>query len=334
MAVALSVAFAASGETLPVASAAHPAVVRIVAPEEGAVSYGSGALVAVTEFYGLVVTNWHVIRDAQGPLFVEFPGGFRSAARALKIDRSWDLAALAIWRPPVGPIPVATEAPRPGQRLTIAGYGKGWYRAMSGRCTQYVSPGGNHPFEMVELSAPARDGDSGGPIFNDRGEIAGILFGSAFGRTTGSYCGRLRWFLSGVRDDFYNIPAPAETLYAQQPPGGSPAANSSPSSSSAVASVRSAPKGQDLLPVPPVVSIAASPLKSPPKGTFQTQSASSSALPATSVSASPNPAMTTSVVATASEGGGWYDPLRNFLAVVGIVAVALQGLRFLASATK
>ena len=43
---------------------------------------------------------------------------------------------------------------------------------------------------MVELAAPARNGDSGGPILNSRGELAGVLFGSAFGRTTGSYCGR------------------------------------------------------------------------------------------------------------------------------------------------
>ena len=46
------------------------------------------------------------------------------------------------------------------------------------------------PVEMVELSAAARKGDSGGPILNSRGELAGVLFGAGFGRTTGSYCGR------------------------------------------------------------------------------------------------------------------------------------------------
>jgi hypothetical protein len=52
------------------------------------------------------------------------------------------------------------------------------------------------PFEMVEVAVSARQGDSGGPIFNSKGELAGVLFGEGNGRTSGSYCGRVRWFLS------------------------------------------------------------------------------------------------------------------------------------------
>jgi hypothetical protein len=198
----------------------HPAIVRIVAPERDGVAYGSGALVAVNESSGLIITNWHVIRDASGPISVVFPDGFRSGAYPLRTDRDWDLAALAIRRPNAQPIAIANEAPRPGEELTIAGYGSGSYRAVKGRCTQYVSPGGNQPFEMVELSAPARNGDSGGPILNARGELAGTLFGSAFGRTTGSYCGRIRWFLHSTESDFQRISAQA--MLAQQSRGGSP----------------------------------------------------------------------------------------------------------------
>ena len=198
----------------PSFSGPHPAVVRVAVPERGGAAYGSGALVAVNESSGLVLTNWHVVRDAAGSIVVYFPDGFRSGAYLLRIDRDWDLAALAIRRPNVQPIALANEAPRPGEELTIAGYGSGSYRAVTGRVTQYVSPGGNQPFEMIELSAPARNGDSGGPIFNSRGELAGTLFGSAFGRTTGSYCGRLRWFLNSADGDFRRISAQA--LLAQQ----------------------------------------------------------------------------------------------------------------------
>ena len=153
---------------------------------------GSGSLVAIDASHGLVVTNWHVVRDAAGPITVVFPDGFRSGAVLLRTDRDWDLAALAIQRPNAQPIMLSTEPPRPGEVLTIAGYGPGTYRAVSGRCTEYLSPGGNFPYEMVELDAGARNGDSGGPILNTRGELAGVLFGSAFGKTTGSYCGRVR----------------------------------------------------------------------------------------------------------------------------------------------
>lgn len=333
MAVALGVAFAAGGEALPVASAAHPAVVRIIAPEKEAVSMGSGVLVAVTDYYGLVVTNWHVVCDAAGPLQVVFPDGFRSPARALKTDRDWDLAALAIRRPPVDPLPVAMEAPRPGDRLTIAGYGGGWYRTMSGRCTQYVSPGGNHGFEMVELQAPARNGDSGGPIFNQRGEVAGILFGSAFGRTTGSYCGRLRWFLSGVRDDFYGLPAPNDTLLARNTPdvpprtfpSEIPRGNPVPTAHIPTndAEIHSAAAGMaardpELPGTPVAVPVAAPQDRLAQRPTFSAPPC----LP------TPPPA------ATAAPGEAWYESLRNFLAVVGITAVVLQGLKLLASPAR
>ena len=200
----------------------HPAVVRIIAPSGDSLSLGSGALVAVSGQHGLVLTNWHVVRDATGVIQVAFPDGFRSPALVLKTDAEWDLAALAIWRPRVEPIPLATQAPRPGDPLTIAGYGSGVYREVTGRCTQYVAPGVNQPFEMVELSARARQGDSGGPILNARGELAGVLFGASFSETTGSYCGRVRQFLATVADDFQRL-QPVDTLLAQSNPAGPPA---------------------------------------------------------------------------------------------------------------
>ncbi|MCG8585609.1 MAG: serine protease [Pirellulales bacterium] len=177
----------------------------MIVPQKDGTSYGSGTLVDVKGGHGLVITNWHVVRDAGGEILVVFPGGFRSAAKVVKQDRDWDLAALMIWEPKgVKPVPLAPQAPQPGQPLTIAGYGGGVYRAAQGRCTQYVSPGMHHPFEMVELSAPARNGDSGGPILNESGQLAGVLFGTGRGRTSGSYSGRVGKFLASVVPDIMN----------------------------------------------------------------------------------------------------------------------------------
>ncbi len=187
-----------------------------MSPDQTGASYGSGVLVAVHGTCALVLTNWHVIREAAGPVQVVFPDGFRSAATVLAADRDWDLAALAIWRPRASPVALAARPPRPGDALTIAGYGRGWYRESSGRCTQYLSPGTDLPFDLVELATPARQGDSGGPIFNQRGELAGVLFGSAFGRTTGSHCGRVRWFLDRVWPDFREL-AEQPAVIAQSP---------------------------------------------------------------------------------------------------------------------
>lgn len=179
-------------------STPHPSVVRVFVPESHGMSVGSGTLVAVGQQHGLVLTNWHVVRDGKGEISVVFPDGFRSGATVLKVDQNWDLAALLIWRPHVTPVPIASTPPRPGDELTIAGYGHGSYRSVQAHCTQYVSPGDGFPYEMVEVSAEAREGDSGGPILNDRGELAGVLFGAGRGTTSGSQSNRVRWFLADV----------------------------------------------------------------------------------------------------------------------------------------
>lgn len=174
----------------------HPAIVRVMATEGRGVSFGSGALVAVNRRYGLVLTNWHVVRDTDGFILVSFPDGFRSPATVVQVDRDWDLAALAVWRPAAMPLRIADAPPQLGEWLTIAGYGRGQFRMAAGPCTQYVSPGKNLPFEMIEVATSARQGDSGGPILNSRGELVGVLFGTGMGRTMGSYCGRIRQFVA------------------------------------------------------------------------------------------------------------------------------------------
>ncbi|MEX2168766.1 MAG: serine protease [Pirellulales bacterium] len=180
----------------------HPAVARIIVPERDGTAFGSGTLVDVRDKYGLVVTNHHVVGHASGPIEVVFPGGFRSHARSLKMDSEWDLAALVIWRPEeITPVPLAARAPQPGDVLTICGYGQGQYRSITGRCTDYYAPSVGMPRELVELDVEARQGDSGGPIFNIKNELAGVLFGAGQGTTLGSFGGRVKGFLATVAPD-------------------------------------------------------------------------------------------------------------------------------------
>jgi hypothetical protein len=176
----------------------HPAVVRIVAAEKNGASLGSGVLVDANRGQALVLTNWHVVRDSRSAVLVQFPDGFQTAGTVVRWDEAWDLAALVIWQPPATPVPLAATPPVPGDLLTIAGYGRGPYRAQTGRCTEFLSPGTGYPKEFVELAAGARQGDSGGPIFNERGELAGVLFGQNNGHTIGSCSTRLRTFLASV----------------------------------------------------------------------------------------------------------------------------------------
>ncbi len=175
-----------------------------IVPENGSTAFGSGTLVGVNSNHGLVITNWHVVRDGTGLVEVVFPDGFRSHAKPLKVDSDWDLAALVIWRPSIEPVKIAAQPPRQGDLLTIHGYGRGQYRIATGHCTNYFSPRIDFPHEMVELDVEARQGDSGGPIFNQSGEMAGVLFGAGQGTTLGSFAPRVRYFLATAVPDLNN----------------------------------------------------------------------------------------------------------------------------------
>ena len=189
-------------------------IVQVLAPEPGALSRGSGTLIHVDGDFGYVISNWHVVRDAPGDVVVIFPDGHQSLARVLKTDKDWDLALLLIWRGDSPPMPLAAAAPQPGEPLTIAGYGgEGEFRAARGVFTTYAAPQPDMPYEMFEVSVAARQGDSGGPIVNQRGELAGVLFGAGDGRTTGTQVHRVRDF---VNEALYELREQAEAV-AQSP---------------------------------------------------------------------------------------------------------------------
>jgi hypothetical protein len=263
------------------------------------------------------------------------------------------------------PVVVSNTAPQPGEPLTIAGYGRGDYRTVAGRCTKYVSPGGSQPSEMVELEASARNGDSGGPIFNSRGELAGVLFGTAFGRTMGSYCGRLRWFLNSVTNDFQRMPTP-DMLARQQP---SPVV---PAQFQTQVSPQTGPQPQT--PSPTIASAAAvpaeyanpamSPANAMPQGTPPSNASSSlaaapapgtpaSASPSGETSARPASAVNASINASPAPGAAKAaasdsavaavpspptsnfprtDQLKTIFAAIGVLVVLYQAIRLLGSA--
>ncbi|MEM7316203.1 MAG: serine protease [Planctomycetota bacterium] len=196
----------------------HPAIVRVECQGDGSIARGSGTLIGVEQDYGYVISNWHVVNQATGPIKVTFPNGYESAATVMKTDEQWDLALLAIWSPPTAPMPLSPRLPEPGEPLIIAGYGQGPFKAVLGNCTDYVSPSPDAPLEMIEVTAPARQGDSGGPIITQAGELAGVLFGSGNGRTTGSHVGRLKQFLDSAFNEQQQV-APNPNAMANVVPG-------------------------------------------------------------------------------------------------------------------
>jgi hypothetical protein len=288
-------------------------------------------------------------------MWVIFPGGFQSPATLMKVDRDWDLAALVIWKPNVEPLPVSTQAPQLGERLTVAGYGRGWYRAASGQCIKYYSPDENRlPREWVEISVPSRSGDSGGPILNDRGEIAGVLWGSDSSYTLGSYCGRLRQFLAPLGNHFQRLPPPSNML-AQQ------IAKSPPTQQVIIPTkVAQTPCREISCPVASQKTADLVQKQEPPNNTLAASRPLVTNKPLATIPATPIPsAVQEPKIAGSSENCGErgavktesqtttveiptgaatldkdtpFNQLKNFLAVIGLLALFLQGLKILGKA--
>jgi len=282
----------------------HPAVARIIVPESGATAYGSGTLIDVRDEFGLVITNWHVVRDSEGIVEVVFPNGFRSHARPLKVDSDWDLAALVIWRPQIEPVKVSAVPPQPGDPLTIHGYGQGQYRIASGRCTAYYAPRLHFPREMVELDVEARQGDSGGPIFNQHGELAGVLFGAGEGTTIGSFAPRVESFLASLAPDIGAGRGDAQLAVADRQ---APAVH---------------PVDKE---IHRTASMETNPVATPeerPSSPWNPISASQPGSPSVD-----QPAKTAIAAHEAAPGDDWFDGIKSALALVGLAVVALQLIR-------
>lgn len=333
--VARNARLATNSWTINRAARPHPAVARIVVAEGLATSYGSGTLIDRRDDYGLVVTNWHVVRDAQGDIEVLFPDGFSSKARALKVDPDWDLAALVVWRPSATPVKIADAAPQPGDRLTICGYGQGQYREATGRCTKYYAPRLNLPEHMVELDVEARQGDSGGPIFNESGELAGVLFGAGEGTTLGSFGGRVQAFLatlapniggdSSWADSTPDSPRPDDATSVERygvvqrdaaKAGWTPRASDRSNSvaTSGETSIGDSPGHEDLR----LAAHAQSSENAAAPNADGWQSAAEDDVERTTPP---------SVEALGPRQVGWFDHLKSILAAVGVVAIVIQLLK-------
>ncbi len=184
----------------------NPAVVRIIVVNERSRSYGSGTLVRDDASYYFILTCAHLF-DKTSPqrIMILFPDNRTFDVQLRAIDRTWDLAILQNEArlpqrdgelPLEISVPLGQSAPQVGETLFYAGYGSsGQYQVCRGKVEGYCAVQSGMPAEMLVITGSARQGDSGGPILNTRGELVGVLWGTDSRTVCGTYNGRIYHFV-------------------------------------------------------------------------------------------------------------------------------------------
>jgi S1-C subfamily serine protease len=177
---------AAPDETLlsrPVVAAVKPSVVKItgIAPSCSRQIDGSGFVYTP----GRVMTNAHVLAGVEDPVVIA--QGDEYDATPVYVDPEVDIAILDVPGLPQNALPFATTAADTGNDAIIMGYpGGGNFWAGSARVRERVDISGPDfrndktvVRDVYSLFGKVRAGNSGGPLFDTKGRVLGVVFASA-----------------------------------------------------------------------------------------------------------------------------------------------------------
>ncbi len=174
----------ASGEELSIteiADAVTPSVVLISASQNGTPQYGTGFFVTSN---GYLVTNYHVIENCDS-ISVYLSSGHSYVASTVGYREAEDLAVLKVNGNRFQAVTVGdSDALRVGDLTVVIGNPAGFEAAFStvdgivSALNRSVTVNqGTYTVElsMIQTSAPVNNGNSGGPMFNSKGEVVGII---------------------------------------------------------------------------------------------------------------------------------------------------------------
>ncbi|MBP3035282.1 MarP family serine protease [Arthrobacter sp. zg-ZUI100] len=173
---------AVTSERLQVAS---ESVVKITgtAFQCGQNQTGSGFVVADDR----VITNAHVVAGVPQPV-VQVPGGGALPGEVVYFDSARDLAVLAVDNLDAEPIPMGEPLPN-GTAAAFAGYPAGGpfrlqaanVERLSDVSVRNIYGASPEVLEVYTLAANVQQGNSGGPLLDIDGRIAGVIFAKTTG---------------------------------------------------------------------------------------------------------------------------------------------------------
>ena len=141
---------------------------------EPAISAGSGVIVDSAR--GLVVTNFHVIRNATA-VEVGLRDGRRAEAQLVGAAAQFDLAILRIPARSLPALPLADSSKlQVGDYVVAIGNPFGLGQTVTAGIVSATDRaiGNNDPRRFIQTDAPINPGNSGGALINARGELVGI----------------------------------------------------------------------------------------------------------------------------------------------------------------
>jgi S1-C subfamily serine protease len=141
------------------------------------VGTGSGILLHQE---GFIVTAAHVVEGAQG-IMVAFRDGTQTAADVISLSRTEDLALLKVYEVPKG-VKAAVLGDSEGLKVGQPVFSIGAPLGLEHTLTSGVISGVRHdsrqrgltPGNVIQTDAALNQGNSGGPLFNEKGEVIGI----------------------------------------------------------------------------------------------------------------------------------------------------------------
>lgn len=157
---------------------------------------------------GMIVTNNHVVQGAEKIAVKGVNGDFSKAykAKVITTDKNNDLAIIQIDDPSfqkLGNIPftISRKTSEVGSSIFVLGYP---LRASMGdeiKLTNGIissKSGYQGDITTYQISAPVQPGNSGGPVFDSKGNLIGILNAKLTGAENASYCIKAFYLLNLV----------------------------------------------------------------------------------------------------------------------------------------
>jgi S1-C subfamily serine protease len=184
---------------------AQRGIVKIVgdAAECGRGQEGSGAVIAPQR----VVTNAHVVAGVDAPTVQVAGTGERRPARVVLFDPQKDVAVLAVPGLRATPLRLASSDLAHGDDAVVAGFPRnGPFAAGAARVRAVLSAVGEDIYgkpgvtrEVYSLYANVQQGNSGGPLLDTSGRVAGIVFAKSLDDVSTGYALTLKEVIGEIR---------------------------------------------------------------------------------------------------------------------------------------